>query len=146
MPDPTFYSTGNRWERADTQQTVVTRVPDPTTDDNIVLFRFPSAGRVVAAYVHPHATLAAGTANYYQIGLLNGGTNADASGTVSVASQVGGTSAGGTAPGWTADTRQALTINGTATFTAGQCLVLDYDETGTVAPDFSIEIEYRLDP
>lgn len=143
--NPSFYGTGLRWERADAVKTISQRVIDPTTDDQITVFRAPSAGRIVSAYVHPHATLAAGTANYYQIGLINGGTAANAAGTVVIAAQVGGTSAGGTAPGWTTDTRQALTLGGTVTFVAGECIVLDYDETGTVAPDFTIQIDYRLD-
>ena len=77
---------------------------------------------------------------------MNGGTNADASGTVAIASQVGGTNSGGTAPGWTADTDVDIPITGTGTFVASEAIVVDYDETGTVTPSGLLQVSYRYDP
>lgn len=147
MPsNPTFYAADNRWERADTEITDTFDFVDPTTDDQITIFRTRKAGRITGARFIPKATLAAGTANYYQIGLINGGTAAAASGTVVICAQVGGTAAGGTAPGWTADTDVDLPVTGTATFVAGEAIVIDYDETGTVAPSGRLQVSYRYDP
>ena len=140
MAAPTFNSTSNAWERADTENTYSTEFVDPTADDQITLFRAVKAGRVTGCRYIPKATLAAGTANFYLIGLVNGGTAAAASGTIVIAAQAGGTL------GWTADTDVDIPVTGTATFVANEAIVLDYDETGTVAPSGLIQVSYRYDP
>lgn len=127
----------------DDVKSVTVHVGDPTTDAAIPIWCVPSEVskvEILRAWVVPHITLAAGTANYYQVGLVNGGTAGD--GTAVMAAQIGGTAAGGTAPGWTVATLYPLTIGGDGTLTAGQWLVVDYDETGTVAHPLSVHFEY----
>lgn len=145
MPNPTFYSTDGEWENAADVQTMTVYIADPTADDRITLFRAYSAGRVIAARWHPDATLAAGTANYYTMAIHNGGTFAAGTAQTVVCAAVGGTTAGGTAPGWTADTDTDLPVTGTATFAASEAIVLDYQETGTVAPTGRLQISFRYD-
>jgi len=118
---------------------VVIDVPDPGADMDITVFRFPVAGRLRGAYAVPRATLAAGTTNHYQVGLTNGGTSGTA--TTSVATAAGGT------VGWTAQTPKTIALTaGSENFAAGEWVVIDYDETGTVAPEFVVQIDYSLNP
>ena len=112
-------------------------IADPGADDSIHLYRFPVKGRIRAAYAVPRATLAGGTDNYYEVNLLNGGT-------AGTATTVASGTAGGTG-GWTADTPVTITLSSPG-FTAGQWVVLNYAETGTVAPNFTVQLDVDLYP
>jgi hypothetical protein len=101
---------------------------DPAADDDIPVFRAPHRLTIKNSYFTITNTLAASTANYFTLQLLNGGTAGTA--TDAVSSVTGGTPASGTAPGWTALTPTALTVTD-GTVEAGELLVLRYDETGT---------------
>lgn len=81
-------------------------------------------------------TITASTANYVSVNLINGGTAGTAT------TNIGGT-AGGTA-GMVAYVPGAITITaGSGRLTAGQFLMANYDETGTVDPDaVSVIVEY----
>lgn len=116
---------------------ITTVVPDPTADDSIHLYRFPVKGRIRGAYAVARDTLAAGTVNYYEVNLLNGGT-------AGTATTVASGTAGGTG-GWTADTPATITIS-TPGFSAGEWVVLNYQETGTVAPNFMVQLDVDLYP
>lgn len=134
---PYFNPTWGGFESDANLLSVTVEVPDPAADLDITVFRFPVDGRLRGAYVTPRATLAAGTVNHYQVALYNGGSSGTAQTVIS--GTVGGT------VGWTAQTAKSVTIN-TPTFAAGEWVVLDYDETGTVAPDFVVQLDYSLDP
>ncbi len=110
-------------------------VGDPTEDRVVSLWRAPMACEILSAYVVDSKTLAAGTANYWEGHLENGGTAG--TGTTAITANLGGTAAGGTAPGWTANTPQAYTVS-EGTLASGEWVNLDYDETGTVTPDITI--------
>lgn len=142
MPSPEFADT-SYYRRSDVQTARVT-VAAQSADADIYGLTFPRAGRVVGGRVVPAATLAANGSNHWACGLINGGQSAGgtaaAAGTVVIASQVGGTA------GWTANAPRALTIDGTPTFVAGDVLIVDYDETGTITdPAFTVEVDYVLD-
>ena len=134
-----FEDTRKGYERGDTELSVVVHIPDPVADDDTPVLRFPSAGRVTGAILFPRTDVSASTANYIDVGLRNGGTALTGAGTVIVAAQVGGTA------GLTKDTAVPIPITGTATFAENEFVVIDYDETGTVAPEFRVQINYRLD-
>lgn len=120
------------------RESVSLYIPDPTADDKIPVFVAPSDHSVTiekAVFFIPGG-LAASTANYVECSLENGGTAGTAT------TDLGGT-AGGTA-GWTDNVPQSFSpAAGSGRLTAGQVLVLDYAETGTVAPQaIVVTIEY----
>jgi hypothetical protein len=127
----------------DNVKSVTVCLSDPTADAAIPIWRVPaevSKIEILRAWVVPHVTLAAGSANYFQVGLFNGGTSGTAE--TAMAVQLGtAIVATGTAPGWAVATLYPLVIS-EGTMTAGQWLVVDYDETGTVAHPFSVHFEY----
>lgn len=129
---------GNRYERKDTEQTLTVTIGDPGADAALPVLRFPTPGRVTNAWLLPLKTVSAHGTNWVKVGLINGGTADPPSGTTPVAAKVGGT------VGLTAGTPVALTIASPA-FQAGEWLILDYDENGTVAPNVAVQIDYRLD-
>jgi hypothetical protein len=113
-------------------------VLDPAADLKFAVLRAPSehAITVERAYAVVSKTIAASTANYIGVSLINGGTAGTATTVIS------GT-AFGTA-GAVAYTPGAVTItDGSGKLTAGQYLMVNYDETGTVDPDaVQIIVEY----
>lgn len=119
------------------QVTVV--INDPGADAKIPLLRAPADGgitieRCVAAF--PIA-LTASTANYVDLGLINGGT-AQAGTAELHSATIGGTA------GWAANSVKEMSLTaGSCKLTAGQFLLLDYAETGTVAPVcMAVTVEY----
>lgn len=123
----------------------VVGVNDPTADNEITCWVVPTRTdgiEILSAYVHPIIAGTASTTNYYQVGLkkIAGGTG----GTTTVASQIGGTPASGTAPGWTVGSAYALTI-AEGTLDDGDWLLIDYDETGTpAAVNFAVQVDYAI--
>ena len=113
-------------------------IPDSAGDGNFTLLRVP-AGRqytIEDCYVASQIDVAASTANYAQVNLLNGGVAG--TGTTVLSGTAGGTA------GWALNVaKQALPIAGSAKLTAGQFLVAKYDEEGTVAPgSMTIIVDY----
>lgn len=109
---------------------------DQTADEVFGVMVAPFGGMTVkAAYAIPTATVTASTANYYTLTLLDGG----ATGTATTA--IG--TAGGTG-GWTDVTKATFTINTSLdNLDAGDCLMVQYDEEGTVAPgEVTLVIEW----
>lgn len=101
---------------------VVTLDYDPAADDDMTIWRAPQDVVITGAYAWIQNTLAASTANYFDLALYNGGTAGTALG--ALAGTIGGTA------GWTAQTAKSFTItNGTVT--AGQFVTLRYNEEGT---------------
>lgn len=113
-------------------------IADPGQDGRLPVLKVPDdhTFTIESAKVVPDRTTAASTANYYEVSLENGG----AAGTAQTV--IGGT-AGGT-PGWTAATPESITItSGSGDLTEGQYLVVNYQETGTVAPgNIAVIVEY----
>lgn len=111
---------------------------DPGADKNILMLRVPAneTWTIEAAYAAAATTLAAGTVDTFAISLLNGGTVG--TGTTAISDAVGGTA------GWVAQTPKAITITeGSGDLTAGQYLVVKYDEAGSVAPvGISVIVEF----
>jgi len=108
---------------------VSVNIYDPGQDARVNLLRVPDRHTytVEKVYAVTERAISASTANYVEINLENGGADGTAQ------TVIGGT-AGGT-PGWVAQTPQELTITaGSGDLTAGQWLVANYAETGTVAP------------
>lgn len=100
---------------------------DQAADEVFGVLVAPFGGMTVkAAYAIPTATISASTANYYTLTLIDGG----ATGTSTTA--IG--TAGGTA-GVTDVTKETFTLNSAlVNLDAGDCLMVQYDEEGTVAP------------
>lgn len=117
----------------DNQYSMSVIISDPAGDKSLPVWQVPSAVtkiEILEAEVLSDTALSAGTVNGRAISLLNGGTAGD--GTDTIAAAVG-TATGGTHAAWTANTPKAFTIS-EGTMTAGQWLVVKYDETGTDAP------------
>ncbi len=119
--------------------TVAINITDPAGDKRIPLLRVPDDHNYTIERfdVCADTTVNASTANYWKLSLENGG----ASGTAQAV--IGGT-VGGTA-GWTANSPKVGTITaGSGKLTAGEWLVANYDENGTVGPGrFTVNIELR---
>lgn len=111
---------------------------DPGQDAKIPLLRVPDGHvfTIEKVYLAADRTTAAHGTNYFAINLLNGGTPGTA------ATSIGGTPGG--VGGWVANTAKELTItSGLGDLTAGQWLVANYAENGTVAPGvITAVIEY----
>jgi hypothetical protein len=121
----------------DTKRVLTAVIYDPGADARINLLRVPTGHQytIEAAYAVASLAINASTANYVDVSLENG----DTAGTAQTA--IGGT-AGGTA-GWAANTPKEITItSGSGKLTAGQWLNVNYAETGTVAPQLVVVVEY----
>jgi hypothetical protein len=119
----------------DNVHAIAVSIGDPGADRDINIWRAPCACEILSAYVVDNVGLPAGTANYVEVGLVNGGTAG--SGTAVIAAQVGGTAAGGTAPAWTVNVPKTLTI-AEGTLKEGQWVQVNYDETGTAAQNLVV--------
>lgn len=116
-------------------------IGDPLADRDLVLWRAPRSCEITRAYVVDNIGLAAGTANYFSVALYNGGTSGTA--ITALAGTVGGTPAGGTAAAWTVSVPKNFTVS-EGTLAEGDYLWARYDETGTVAQELLIQIDYVL--
>jgi hypothetical protein len=129
-----------------TTDTVVLHVADPQGDDVQPKFRAPQTGgekAIVAAHAIVDTALVEGATNRFSLRLLKytmSGTALTLSGTVS--GILGGTNAGGTAPGWVANQPYPFVITD-GVLDSGEWLTVDYDEAGTVAP-LNIDIVLEL--
>ncbi len=109
---------------------------DPADDDEVVIWRAPAACEIVGAYATTANDVAASTANYFNVSLVNGGTAG--SGTAAIATVVGGTA------GWTGLSPKSFTI-GNGTLAAGQVVKANYDETGTgTFGQVTIQLDYLV--
>ena len=98
---------------------------DPSSDDQLPVFVAPVACTIESAYAVVANDVAGSTANYFDVGLVNKGT--DGTGTAAISSA----DAGGTV-GWTGLAPVAFTIDtDNNNLAAGECVAVDYDETGT---------------
>ncbi len=103
----------------------------------------PAGGaKLISAFAFAGATLAAGSANHFNLTLINGGTVGTA--TTAITSALGGTAAGGTAPGWTLGKKETFAItSGSEKLAAGEVLRVEYKEVGTVAvADWTVVAEW----
>ena len=118
------------------QVTVI--INDPGADATIPLLRAPATGGITIERVlmSTPIAIAAHTANYVILTMINGGT--DQAGTAIISDAIGSTA------GWTANANaEATIVAGSGRLTAGQILLLDYAETGTVAPVcIAVTVEY----
>lgn len=119
----------------DNVQVVSVNLGDPGADRDILIHRANGAEEIISAYVVDNVGLVAGTANWFMVGLKNGGTAGTA--TDVIAAQVGGTAASGTAPAWTVNVAKTLTLTD-GTLDDGEWVSVDYDETGTVAENLTV--------
>ena len=109
-------------------------------DGTVPLLVAPLGGVTVkSAYAYTTAAVAAGTANYLSVTLLNMGT----SGTAVVGTVATGP---GTAVGFSPPALGAMTVATTADeLTVGQILVAVFDVNGTIAPkEAGVVVEYVL--
>lgn len=106
----------------DVKTTQVFLAYDPAADKDIPVFIAPKACEIVGAKATITTTLAASTANYFDLALYNGLTLGTA--LTAVAGTIGGTA------GWTAVTPVAFTITN-GTLAAGDVLKVRYNEEGT---------------
>lgn len=95
---------------------------DPAADDVIPLFRATQDCEVKSAYAIMTNDLAADGTNYFALHLMNGGTVGTA--TTVVSGTIGGTA------GWTGLTPTDFVVSD-GTLSAGEVLVLNYNENGT---------------
>lgn len=109
---------------------------DPAADDVLPVWVAPLACEITAAKVIVTNAVAASTANYFDLALLNGGSAGTAAGVI------GGT-IGGTA-GWTALTPVPFTISN-GTVSAGDVVTIKYNEegTGTFAA-MTVQLDYVI--
>lgn len=120
------------------RDSVTVFLPDPTADEKTPLFVAPSDHSITVekvTFVIPGG-LAASVLHYLQLSLENAGVSGTAT------TDLGGT-AGGTL-GWSDNVPQSFSpAAGSGRLTAGQVLVLDWAETGTIAPTgLSVTVEY----
>ncbi len=120
------------------RESVTVFLPDGAGDEKFPIFVAPSDHSITiekATFVIPGG-LAASVLHFVNVSLENGGTAGTAT------ADLGGT-AGGTT-GWTDNVPQSFSpAAGSGRLTAGQVLVLDWAETGTIAPTgLSVTIEY----
>lgn len=113
----------------------VTPSYDIPTSQKVPCFRFPSAGRVVAAYFT--ATNASSGTNLLQVGLRNGGVTG--AGTIITAPQSSGTVLAGSAYTLTVAT------GGPEVYAAGEWVLLDVTTTEPVT-GLIAQIDYYLTP
>ncbi|HJZ05614.1 MAG TPA: hypothetical protein VJ327_07220 [Patescibacteria group bacterium] len=113
-------------------------ISDPTADARIPILVAPSDHSITVEKLSAAltSTLSGSTVNYVDLSLENGGTAGTAQ--TSIMSSIGGTA------GWVANTIQSGAVTaGSGRLTAAQVLVLDYAETGTVAPGYlTVTVEY----
>jgi hypothetical protein len=121
-----------------TRESVTVFLPDATANEKFPIFVAPSDHSITIEKVSVvlQATIAASVVNYLHCSLENGGTAGTAT------DDLGGT-AGGTL-GWTDMVPQSFSpAAGSGRLLAGQVLVLDYVEAGSVAPvGISVTVEY----
>lgn len=97
---------------------------DPAADEVYPLWRAPAACEIKSAYAVVANTVAASTADYFSVQLLNGGSAG--TGSTAISDAIGGTA------GWTGLTPKAFTMTAAGkNLAAGDVVVLSYDETGT---------------
>ena len=118
-------------------QTVVVSLDyDPEADKSFVIWRAPRDCEIKEAWACVVDDVAASTANYFSLTLLDGGANA--SGTAAMTNAIGGTA------GWTGGTPKNFTIS-EGTLDENDYLVLKYDETGTATfKQVTVGFEYVL--
>lgn len=113
---------------------------DPAADVTFHLMRFPTAGKVLAAYAANDAAIATAT-NTLALRLLKYSSAA----TPAVQGTLGSWAAGST---WAADVPRTMTmtaLGSTALFAAGEHVYLNYDETATGTwTRLSLNIDYVL--
>lgn len=112
-----------------------------SANGTVPVFVAPNGGATLRnAYAFSAATLAAGSANHFNLTLINGGTAGTAA--TAISSALGGTAASGTAPGWTAGKKEAFALT-SAALAEGEVLRVKYTETGTVAVgDWTVVVEW----
>lgn len=120
------------------RESVTVYLPDGAGDEKFPVFVAPSDHSITiekATFIVPGG-LSASTSAYLEVSLENGGTAGTAT------TDLGGT-AGGTI-GWTDNVPLSFSpAAGSGRLTAGQVLVLDWAETGSIAPTgLSVTIEY----
>lgn len=120
---------------------------DPAADDDIPLWRAPERVTITGAYYGRVNALAAGTTNYFDMALYNGGTAGTALGVIAgtiggTATEAGGT--GGTPSGYAALSSTAFTISD-GDLDAGELVVLRYNEEGnaTIQGGF-VQLDYVI--
>lgn len=97
---------------------------DPAADQTYPVWRAPLACEVRSAYATVVDDVAASTANYFTVQLLNGGSAGTA--TTTMTDAIGGT------PGWTGLTPKAFSLTAAQVqLAAGEVVTVKYDETGT---------------
>ena len=113
-------------------------VLDPAGDLKFPIMVAPADGSITVekVWVSVSTTIAASVTNYVDLTVLNGGTAGTAT------TNIGGT--GGGTLGMVAYTPQGIAITaGSGRLTAGQFLMINYDENGAVAPGaVSVVVEY----
>jgi len=111
---------------------------DPGQDSRIPLFKVPAGHEytVEAAYASTDRAVTAHATNKFTLTLQNGGSAQ--AGTTAISDAIGGDG------GWAANTPVAFAItSGSGDLTAGQWLMVKYDEGGTIAPgEITVVVEY----
>lgn len=113
---------------------------DPEADNNIPLLVCPQDLTIVSAKATVMDDVAANTANYFSLTLVDGG--ADGSGTSEISDAIGGTA------GWTGLTPKSFTMvedNNEHRLDSGDVVVLKYDEEGTgTFTAMAVQLNVRL--
>lgn len=113
---------------------------DPAGDDNIPLLVCPQDMTIVAAKATVANDVAASTADYFSLTLVDGG--ADGSGTSEISDTIGGTA------GWTGLNPKSFTMtedNDEHRLDEGDVVILKYDETGTgTFTSMVVQLDVRL--
>lgn len=111
---------------------------DPAADKTYPVWRAPAACEIKSAYATVIADVAASTADYFSMQLLNGGAAGTA--TTAISDAIGGT------PGWTGLTPKAFTLTSAGkNLAAGDVVTAKYDETGTatfVMMQVQLDVQY----
>ncbi len=116
----------------DNPKCVTVTISDPGADNYYKVFRVPARTakiEILEAWAESDTAVTKGAGTGIALTLYNYGT----SGTAVVAAGTLTSALGGTAVTWTAAQPKSFTVL-EGTMTAGQYLVLKYDETGAIAP------------
>ncbi len=116
-------------------------ISDPGADNYFKLLRVPARTakiEILEAWAESDTTITLGNGTGIALTLYNYGTT----GTSVVTNGTLSSTLGGTTVTWTAITPKNFTIS-EGTMTAGQYLVVKYDETGTIAPkNITVSVAY----
>lgn len=140
MPTPVFSNTDKKYHAQGDVKITSVYCPLGASGTIALLGAIQGGLEVLAARAMPIASQAASTSAYYSLQLIDGG--ADCLGTAAISSLLGGTAAGGTAPGWVGGSAHSFAGISNAVMASGEYLTLVVTKTGSpTMSGVNVEVE-----